>query len=358
MYLEENTAYIKMDYSLSPEERVKKAEEIVSNTPSDKLTSNYLDKIAEYIAVAGTREENKKDRPVFTKNKLGRINERETSYEGLAGKLENGEDGLYNMITNDKNIIFSPKTDITQEDLNSIPGLKELCAAIAEVEKQFKVAVGNRKASLLHQLIQMRKDQYVLKNFFHQPRYSKNLIKSIAKIDLTENITIDADGHIHNDCIINIFNPAHITLLLNNYAALKMETWDKFDSDMKWLMFDLDNLIDKTLKEKYPMYYDLLIWKIDGKQNIEIQTLIEENYGITHTVEYISALWRKKIPKLIADQAMRDWVIYHFTFEEKGKWKKCSRCGQIKLAHNYFFSKNSTSKDGWYSICKECRNKK
>ena len=45
------------------------------------------------------------------------------------------------------------------------------------------------------------------------------------------------------------------------------------------------------------------------------------------------------------------------TIEPK-KFKKCSRCGQMKPAHNRFFSKNSTSKDGWYSICKCCRNKK
>ena len=32
--------------------------------------------------------------------------------------------------------------------------------------------------------------------------------------------------------------------------------------------------------------------------------------------------------------------------------------GAIKLAHNKFFSKNSSSKDGFYSICKSCRNKK
>ena len=48
----------------------------------------------------------------------------------------------------------------------------------------------------------------------------------------------------------------------------------------------------------------------------------------------------------------------HYTEEERGKWKRCSKCGQIKLANNRFFSKNNTSKDGWYSICKECRNKK
>jgi hypothetical protein len=44
--------------------------------------------------------------------------------------------------------------------------------------------------------------------------------------------------------------------------------------------------------------------------------------------------------------------------EEKGTYKKCSRCGQIKLANNKYFSINKTSKDGFYSICKCCRNSK
>ncbi len=52
------------------------------------------------------------------------------------------------------------------------------------------------------------------------------------------------------------------------------------------------------------------------------------------------------------------YLLWYYTFVEYGKWKRCSRCGQIKLAHNRFFSKNKTSKDGWYSICKCCRNAK
>ena len=121
---------------------------------------------------------------------------------------------------------------------------------------------------------------------------------------------------------------------------------------------DLQNLIDKTLKEKYPLYYDLMIYKIDGKQNVEIQQLLEQKHGIKHSIEYISSLWRNKIPKLIAEQAKRDYLEWYFTVKEKGKWKRCSRCKEVKLAHNEFFSKNNSSKDGFYSICKCCRNAK
>ena len=56
------------------------------------------------------------------------------------------------------------------------------------------------------------------------------------------------------------------------------------------MMLDLDNLVEDTLKEKYPLYYDLLIYKIDGRSNAEIQLLLEIDYGIKHSVEYISSL--------------------------------------------------------------------
>ena len=93
-------------------------------------------------------------------------------------------------------------------------------------------------------------------------------------------------------------------------------------------------------------------------QNIEIQDELVKNFGIKHSLEYISSLWRKKIPNLIASAAEDEVLDWYYLNEEKGKYKRCSRCGQIKLAHNKYFSKNKTSKDGFYSICKQCRNKK
>jgi hypothetical protein len=55
-------------------------------------------------------------------------------------------------------------------------------------------------------------------------------------------------------------------------------------------MEDLDALIDRTLEKDYPLYYDLLIYKIDGKSNAEIQELLYNDYGVKHSVEYLSSL--------------------------------------------------------------------
>ena len=122
-------------------------------------------------------------------------------------------------------------------------------------------------------------------------------------------------------------------------------------------MFDFDKICETALAE-YPMYEKIVQYKIDGLQNIEIQEQLEKEFGITHSLEYISSLWRNKIPKLIASAAEDQFLDNYYLNVERGRYKRCSRCGQIKLAHNKYFSKNKTSKDGFYSICKKCRNAK
>lgn len=349
---------IKLDYSLeTPEERNELVKKIINNTPSEQLTPRYLEILSDYIIFAMDKQE-RKQKQILTDNHMVTVNKRETSFEGLVGRLENGEDGIYNMIANDKNIIFTPKFQITQQDIAEIPELKQLVDAIAEVEKAEKKAVGKKKFLLKKQLIAMRQDQYVIRSAYKPPIYCMNAIKSFSKINFDENVSISGNDEIEDNSLVSFFNPKHISALLCNYSRLKEDAWGKFYSDSYFLMEDLDTLIEKTLRDSYPMYYDLLIYKIDGKQNLEIQSLLNQKHNVKHSVEYISSLWRNKIPKLLSEQAQEDYLIWYYTTQKKGKWKKCSRCGEIKLAHNKFFSKNKTSKDHFYSICKCCRNKK
>jgi hypothetical protein len=188
--------------------------------------------------------------------------------------------------------------------------------------------------------------------------YITNKVKNFYNFNFDEKITIKEDGTVESDGAVSFFNPEHISALLRSYISLRIESRGKFSNDTYFVLEDLDNLIKKTLKEKYPLYYDLMKYKMANKTNAEIQELLYQKHNIKHSIEYISSLWRNKIPKLLAEQAQEDYLMWYYTEKEKGKWKKCSRCGQIKLAHSRFFSKNKTSRDGFYSICKECRNKK
>jgi hypothetical protein len=86
-------------------------------------TEQYLEVLADYLVLCMEKKE-KKEKKILTDNRMVTVNKRETSFEGLVGQLENGEDGIYNLVANDKYIIFQPKVTITKKDLEEIPALK------------------------------------------------------------------------------------------------------------------------------------------------------------------------------------------------------------------------------------------
>ena len=344
---------IKLDYTLeSPEERKALVEKIIAETPD--ITPAYLEILGNYLVLCMEKQE-RKGRNILTDNRMTTVNKRECSFEGLVSQLENGEDGIYNLVNEDKNVIFQPKIQITQRDLDTIPYLKQLRDTINAWEAAAKHASGKDAFIMKKALIEMRKDQYLIKQAYYQPIVSCKLTK-------TSRVTppLEDKSYLKGSEIvvkgISLMDTKTVSAVLCNYTKLKEDSWDQFDGDTWYLMQDFDKLCTKALAD-YPIYDRIVEWKIDGKPNSEIQKLLDEEFNQTYSVEYISSLWRNKIPKVIAEQAKEDFLIWEYT--RRGyPMKKCSKCGQIKPANNLFFSKNKTSKDNWYSICKKCRNKK
>ena len=302
-------------------------------------------------------KQEKKERKVLTENRMMTVNKRETSFEGLVSQLENGEDGIYNLINESKNQIFQPKVTITKKDLEEIEPLRQLREAINLWEAKLKVTSGKDAFTIKKALIEMRKDQYLIKNAYRRPIVFNKLTRSRSYIKLEDKTCrFDADGYPIPGGV-SLLDPAVCSAILCNYSRLKRDSSDQFEGDLYYLMEAFDKIADIALKE-YPLYEKIVECKVDGLQNIQIQEILQMEFGIKHSLEYISSLWRKKIPKLIASAAEDQYLDWYYLNEEKGKYKRCSRCGQIKLAHNKYFSKNKTSKDGFYSICKKCRNSK
>ena len=345
---------IKLDYTIeSPEERKALVEKIIAENPN--LTPKYLEILADYMILCMEKQE-KKEKKILTDNRLATVNKRETSFEGLVTQLENGEDGIYNLISDNKNAIFQPKISITKKDLENIPCLKQLREAIENWDKALKRASGKDAFTMKKALIEMRKDQYTIKQAYLRPiifnkinRTTTGYIKLDDKSYMDENREVVVKG-------ISLMDPSIVSLILCNYSKLKQDSYDKFDGDTWYLVQAFEQYSTAALAS-YPLYERLVELKIDGAQNVDIQTAIQTEFGIKHSLEYISSLWRNKIPKLIAQVAKEDFITWQY---KMNNWpmKKCSRCGQFKPMHNDFFSKNKTSKDSFYSICKCCRNKK
>lgn len=351
---------IKLDYSLeTPEERNQLVEQILANTDEDDITEKYLEILADYLILGMERQEKKEHKiKALTVNRQATISKREVSYEGLVSQFENGEDGVYNLINeNNKNTIFKPKVSITKKDLEEIEPLRKLREAIDSWEEQMKTATGHDAYIIKRTLIDLRKDQYLIKDCYRGTIVLKKVTRSKNFTPLEGEMFIGEDGEVHWTGI-TLADPRVCEAILCNYSTLKQDSWGNFEADTWFLIDEFERICDKALEEKYPLYYRIVEYKIDGLQNIDIQEKLQFEFGIKHSVEYISSLWRNKIPKLIAEAAIDDFLDWHYLTQEKGVYKKCSRCGQIKLAHNRYFSKNKTSKDGFYSICKDCRNAK
>ena len=269
---EENQNPKKLDYKIqSPKERSNFVSKLIADASSEEqFTETYLEKMADYIVLAMDKNE-KKEKKILTENRMVTVNKRETSYQGLVDKFENGEDGVFNLITEDKNIILTPKVSITDADVAEIQPLRALKEAIEVIKEQEKKATGKRKYLLKKQLIEMCQNQYVIKSEYKPTMKVSSAVKSFCKTDLPDHISIAANGEPYNSGFVSFFDPKHLSALLCNYSALKEESYGNFVNDSYYLMEDLDNLIEKTLKDKYPLYYQLLIYKIDGKQNAEIQ---------------------------------------------------------------------------------------
>lgn len=302
-------------------------------------------------------KQERKQRKILTENRLATVNKRETSYEGLTSQLESGEDGIYNLINENKNQILQPKISITKKDLEEIPELRQVREAIDALKATMPRLEGKAAYIVKKTIIDLSKDQYIIKDAYRKPVgcHSMSFGGKFPK-ELPDNTTIGEDGRA-DPIGVALTDPEVCSFILCNYSKLKEDCDEKLNSDLWCLMFDFDKISTVALAD-LPVYEKIVIYKIDGMKNVDIVDKIQLEFGIKHTPEYISCLWRNKIPKLIASAAEDKWLDWYYTNIEKGEWKKCNRCGQIKLANNKYFSKNKTSKDGWYSICKCCRNKK
>ena len=356
---------MKLDYNLKTlDERKKLVQSIIDS--SEDLTDKQLGYMADYLLFVAdpkqTGREKKKTHPIITKNRDVTISKRQVSLEDTISSLSNGEDGLYSMIVEDKNLLLDNRQPITQEDIDNIPGIKEKLETIDSLKEQLSRNSGTNRYAIKQQIISSWKEIYSIKSSYTNrvaKAHMNSQIKHMAHMSLDENITIDENGMPQSDGVISLLRADHIAFLLKYYSKLKGECWEDVSSDMHFLLMDLEDLVERTLLPDNEVLYDLLIWEIDGMTGAEIVRQMERKYGVVHSEQYFSTLWCKRIPKMVAETAQKKWLVWYYTYQhpEEAQWKICKTCGKKKLAHPLFFHKN-TSKDGFYSKCRNCRSKK
>ena len=185
-----------LDYTITdPKERIKLVQQILDELEEEPSPA-YLEILSNYIIYCMEKEE-RKERKIITDNRKVTIDKRETSYEGLVAQLENGEDGIYNMTDEgNKNVIFRPKVTITKKDLEEIPFLQQIKDAIALWQEKAKTATGKDIYTIKKAIIELRKDQYLIKDAYKVPILFKNITRSRNFIALEDKTcAFDENGY-------------------------------------------------------------------------------------------------------------------------------------------------------------------
>ena len=212
---------IKLDYTIeSPEERKALVEKILEENPD--LPASYLEVLADYMILCMEKQE-RKERKILTDNRMSTVNKRECSFEGLVSQLENGEDGIYNLINEDKNTIFQPKISITKRDLETIPLLQQLRDTINVWEAALKRTSGKDAYTMKRALIEMRKDQYIIKQAQQRPIIPIKLTRGGSHyVPLDDTSYLNEEGEVVVQGI-SLMNPKVVSAILCNYSKLNLD---------------------------------------------------------------------------------------------------------------------------------------
>lgn len=248
-----------------------------------------------------------------------------------------------------------------------------------------------------HQLVEMRQEQYTLRDSFKQTLVPGD---GTPHITMVEEPDIDAEIEVLPLGVIGRrMRPFDIfvswdRLIPENYD----ETTLKRISDFYWMKqkyepaanqfyidfrelehvyqlfmtyFELEGAIDEeklnsglanlldTLKfyieraELCELQQEILDLKMKKVKNDDIAHYINKKYDKTYTPNYISTIFRQRIiPKINEAAAFHEKIVSNLFFEEE--FKTCPGCGQTLLKCPENFTRKSRSKDGYTSRCKKC----
>ena len=313
--------------------------------------------------------------------------------ESLEALMESPAFNESNIVTT--NIYKKTKPKIDREKDKDIPGIQELWKTIDRLDRRIKVTEGKtvdpdikpltpqQLYKAKHHLIELRTEQYYLKDSVRPtihlgtisretteedpsiPWDSEDSNYSIAPLGLysscpqrfTNPRELEERDYKYNHeakYILDFRNKDHIYYLLENYEEFMASATDNPESLLDDIMETLDFYIDfADLSEEKKLILKLKRRKIPV---VEIKEELLETFGVTHSPNYISTIYKQKICKEISEAAKLHFDMY-MERDVPSSWKKCSQCGETKLLDSRVFMRKSKSSDGYNSKCKKCCKK-
>lgn len=248
-----------------------------------------------------------------------------------------------------------------------------------------------------HQLVELRREQYVLRDAFKQP---------VVVGDGTQSLVTAGDPSFDNEIEVLPLGTKNTTyaagLIFREWASMCPKNYQEEElekiSDFYWqkkkytpssqqmfvdfreaehvskifaLFFELDAAADSAEAEstlpalmQTLLFYveqaeltelqqEILDLKLKKVKNVDIAHTINKKWGKSYTPNYISTIFRQRIIPKINDAAKyHEKIVSNLFFEEE--FKTCTGCGRTYLRDADNFTRKARSKDGFTSRCKCC----
>lgn len=395
---------LKLDFSIvTSEERAEFVSNFFGANPDYKPTQNELDTLSNYILYGKDQADGQS---VVDRKEV----EIDTKYKSYAKRKAESLDGLLETPGFNENTIVTkyiyrkPKPTIDREADASVPGMRELWGTIDRLAYVLDVCEGRGELDpqqrpipeysttdlykLKHYLIELRKQQYVLKESARETEhlFNPNVHKAGGAPEHDNPIdwdqfwfyplglcTLPNDGRfaapeqyehrvspwdryqhlddlVHRQ-VIDFTNPEHIYLLCKNYQDLTIAAEQDGESVSDGIVKTLEFYVKcAALAEPKST-----IWQLKCAQwsNEAIRQVVNEQFGMHYNENYISTVFKKNVCTEIA-AAARLHADYFLNRADDSAWKVCSYCGKRKLRDLREFMKKSKSSDGLAPRCKVC----
>lgn len=394
-----------LDYTIYyDKDRCKLTHDIVNNT-NVPLTESDLELLASYILYGKTEETNKS---IVQEHKTLDLDKRFKSYKRSDDKVKSLDELLDNPYTRPEDIkpmdnkyvylkrregIHRPKYDkrgnLIDPGDSDIPGMPELwkaCDDLAAFIETIPPEHSYRIYRLKHQLIDMRRHQYYLKDAYKPTLRFLNTSRCENQLydwncDSTTWITVDEwrrrvnqrffisknladyktitspEGETLVFWVIKQHtfdweNPEHVRQLMLHYSILYQQLWDETQSWGRTLLFDFDRYC--TLCGFSPLREYILLRRIDGAPYLKIAEEMREKFDVDYTENHLGVILSKEIPRAIARKALELRLDNETPPSER---KICAKCRRAYPRHPVFFVSNASRADGFSTTCKFCDKK-
>lgn len=381
---------------------------------SSEPTQSDLELMADYILYG--KDENGLN--AFKRGELTNGQTRFNSFKTKDDKLESLEAITDNPLSDQQDLKTELKRDIYMKKVRNInrpkynkktgemvdagdsdiPFMTQLWESIDTLERWIGVLEGKlppqpgdevfndsyRLYQLKHILIDLRRHQYYLKDFYKPTIYFLNLDKPRAQYydwtadsfywityeewfsrtqnallhtvsrNLADYETRGTTPNLEVKWVVRHHtfdweNPFHIKNLINYYEMLYEAMHDKIDTYGYTLLLDFERY--RRMAHLSPVREFLLDQKIAHASYPQIMPELMSRFGVKYNENRVSTIVAQEIPKKIAQAAAKHRLIMDTPDEEK---KKCYHCGRLLPRTNLFFAYNRSRRDGFSSSCKEC----